>query len=132
MEEAELLSDKVIVLNHGKVQCVGSPLKLKNIFGNGYRISMISEQNRINEVKNLMSRVAPNSQFMESSGDSGGLVFNIPFDHVKELGNIFSLLDRKSISGKNKELESLAKLVTDVSVSQTTLEEVFMAVTELE
>lgn len=75
---------------------------MKNIFGNGYRISMICEQNRITEVKKLMNDVAPNSSFMEAAGESGGLVFNIPFDHVKELGNIFSLLDRKSIKGSNK------------------------------
>jgi hypothetical protein len=75
-----------------------------------------------------MARVAPNCQFMETSGESGGLVFNIPFDHVKELGNIFSLLDQKSMQKSNKELESLSKIVSDVSVSQTTLEEVFMAV----
>ena len=43
MEEAELLSDKIIVLNHGKIQCVGTPLQLKNIFGNGYRVSMICD-----------------------------------------------------------------------------------------
>jgi len=33
MEEAELLSDKLIVLNHGEIQCVGSPLQLKNMLG---------------------------------------------------------------------------------------------------
>jgi ABC-type multidrug transport system ATPase subunit len=26
MEEAELLSDKIIVLNYGEVKCVGTPL----------------------------------------------------------------------------------------------------------
>ena len=109
MEEAELLSDKLIVLNHGKVQCVGSPLQLKNIFGNGYRISMICRAECISEVRSLMKKVAPNSVFLETSGDSGGLVFNIPFDHVKELGHIFSLLDKKSeIAGaESKELDRL-------------------------
>jgi len=26
MEEAEMLSDKLVVLNHGEVACVGTPL----------------------------------------------------------------------------------------------------------
>lgn len=26
MEEAELLSDRLIVLNHGEIRCVGTPL----------------------------------------------------------------------------------------------------------
>lgn len=41
MEEAELLSDKIIILNYGEVKCVGTPLQLKYMLGNGYRISMI-------------------------------------------------------------------------------------------
>lgn len=126
MEEAELLSDKIIVLNHGRVQCVGSPLQLKNIFGNGYRISMICDQKHISEVKALMKKLAPNSSYLETSGDSGGLVFNIPFDYVKQLGNIFPLLDNKS-EVNDKDLKKLCDLVTDVGISQTTLEEVFMA-----
>jgi ABC-type multidrug transport system ATPase subunit len=44
MEEAELLSDKIIILNYGEVKCVGTPLQLKNMLGNGYRISMICDK----------------------------------------------------------------------------------------
>jgi ABC-type multidrug transport system ATPase subunit len=38
MEEAELLSDKIIVLDHGVLKCVGTPLQLKNMIGKGYRV----------------------------------------------------------------------------------------------
>lgn len=131
MEEAELLSDKIIVLNHGKIQCVGSPLQLKNIFGNGYRISMICDKRRISDVKVLMKKLAPNAIYLETSGDSGGLVFNIPFDYVKQLGNIFPLLDSKS-QVDDKDLKQLREYVTDVGISQTTLEEVFMAASHTE
>lgn len=41
MEEAELLSDKLAVLNHGVVKCVGTPLQLKNLLGKGYRVSLV-------------------------------------------------------------------------------------------
>lgn len=41
MEEAELLSDKLAVLNHGEVSCVGTPLQLKNLLGKGYRVSLV-------------------------------------------------------------------------------------------
>jgi len=44
MEEAEMLSDKLIVLDQGEVKCVGSPLQLKNMIGKGYRIQMICEK----------------------------------------------------------------------------------------
>ena len=48
MEEAELLSDKIIVLDHGEIQCVGTPQQLKNMHGKGYRVSMICEKHNVN------------------------------------------------------------------------------------
>lgn len=44
MEEAELLSDKLIVLDKGELVCIGSPFELKSNLGKGYRISMICEK----------------------------------------------------------------------------------------
>lgn len=82
MEEAELLSDKLIVLNHGQVKCTGTPLQLKNMLGKGYRVSMICEQKDIAHVKLLMKEIVPSCEFLESSGESGGLVFNLPITKV--------------------------------------------------
>jgi ABC-type multidrug transport system ATPase subunit len=142
MEEAELLSDKLAVLNHGEVRCVGTPLQLKNLLGKGYRVSLVCNKKHINLVKNLFKTVVPSSEFYESSGDSGSLLYNIPLDKVKELGSVFKLIDSKKKTSPDDEEEqtvsiherkaliNLKKLVKDVGVSQTTLEEVFMAATE--
>ena len=78
-----------------------------------------------------MKKLAPNAVYQETSGDSGGLVFSIPFDYVKQLGNIFPLLDSKS-NVTDKDLRQLRDYVTDVGISQTTLEEVFMAASNTE
>jgi len=51
MEEAELLSDKLIVIDHGEIKCVGTPLQLKNMVGKGYRISMICDKDNLNYVR---------------------------------------------------------------------------------
>lgn len=142
MEEAELLSDKLAVLNHGEVRCVGTPLQLKNLLGKGYRVNLICNKKHVNLVKNLFKTVVPSSEFYESSGDSGSLLYNIPLDKVKELGSVFKLIDSKKKTSPDDEEEqtvsiherkaliNLKKLVKDVGVSQTTLEEVFMAATE--
>lgn len=93
MEEAELLSDKLIVLDHGEIQCVGTPQQLKNMHGKGYRVSMICQKEHVLEVKKIVEKVVPSSLFLESSGDSGGMVFNVPMKNVKELGPIFSIMN---------------------------------------
>jgi len=142
MEEAELLSDKLIVLNHGQIKCTGTPLQLKNMLGKGYRVSLICDKKDVTQVRSLMQTIMPSSSFLESSGESGGMVFNLPINQVKELGAIFSILDSQEQGGKRPErlstsgndkrsqaLQTLSSLVSDVGVSQTSLEEVFMAVT---
>lgn len=40
MEEADALSDRIAIMNHGKVKCCGTPLFLKNAFGSGFRLTM--------------------------------------------------------------------------------------------
>lgn len=37
MEEADALSDRIAVLVAGKLSCLGTPLYLKNHFGDGYK-----------------------------------------------------------------------------------------------
>lgn len=63
----------------------------------------------------------PSSEFLETSGESGGLVFNLPINKVKELGPIFSLIDMQkqgtTTQNQNKSVNSLKDLITDVGVS---------------
>lgn len=130
MEEAELLSDKIIVLEQGEIRCVGSPIQLKSMIGKGYRISMICDKDSVDTVKALVSKVMPNSVFQEQSGGSGGMVFDLPFKFVKELGPIFRIMDggrklnAKQIDkqkvaglGRDEALAALSSFVTDVGVS---------------
>ena len=42
MEEADILSDRICVVVDGNVKCIGTSLFLKNHYGNGYRITLIS------------------------------------------------------------------------------------------
>ena len=37
MEEADALSDRIAVLQKGKLRCIGTPLYLKNHYGEGYK-----------------------------------------------------------------------------------------------
>ena len=37
MEEADALSDRIMVMVHGSLKCIGTSLYLKNEYGDGYR-----------------------------------------------------------------------------------------------
>ena len=40
MDEADQLGDRIAIMHHGKLRCLGSPLFLKSKFGVGYNITM--------------------------------------------------------------------------------------------
>jgi ABC-type multidrug transport system ATPase subunit len=40
MEEAEALSDRVMIMNKGEMLCIGTSLQIKHEFGTGYKIQI--------------------------------------------------------------------------------------------
>jgi len=40
MEEADILGDKIGIMSHGQLSCIGTSLHLKNKFGAGYRVTL--------------------------------------------------------------------------------------------
>lgn len=55
MEEADVLADRIAVVVDGTIKCVGSPLNLKNVYGDGYKISFTTEIGNENNIINLMN-----------------------------------------------------------------------------
>lgn len=41
MDEADILGDRVGIMNEGELVCLGTPLFLKNRFGEGYTLTVI-------------------------------------------------------------------------------------------
>lgn len=76
MEEADILADRIAVVVDGNLKCVGSPLNLKNTYGDGYRISVVCEPGQEQEVISVMNMVAPSNKFVDDSG--GSMIFTIP------------------------------------------------------
>jgi len=62
---------------------------------------MITDKNRITEAKNLMHTLMPDSVFLETSGDSGGLVFTISMSKIDQLGPIFCIMEGSALTDKD-------------------------------
>jgi ATP-binding cassette subfamily A (ABC1) protein 3 len=141
MEEADVLADRLAVVCDGKLKCVGTPLYLKNTFGDGYRVSLVCEPGNEQDIIDLMTKISPTSKLVDESG--GSMVFAVPLSKSKEIGKLFSLIEETSPdqnyaggesegpsgSIKDPELRKLKLLLKDIGISHTTLEEVFMKVT---
>lgn len=94
MEEADVLSDRIAVIVDGKIKCVGTPLQLKNNYGDGYRMSIVCPLGKEDEVQSLITKIAPSTKLIDSSG--GSMVFTIPFDNIDEISPLFTLMQEKS------------------------------------
>jgi len=131
MGEAEILSDKLSVLEQGELKCIGAPLQLKNIYGDGYRINLLCPTKHSQEVIKLVKKIMPDALLVDESGST--IIFNVPLAKVKQMGPIFKLIQGKDkltgvqFEGSAKEqLQRLSEIVNDVGVSQCTIEEVFI------
>lgn len=94
MEEADVLADRVAIVVDGEVRCVGTPLFLKNHYGQGYRLSLVAETGKVAEVEDLLPKLVPGAKLIDESG--GSLVYSVPMDNLEGLKPVFKLMERKS------------------------------------
>ncbi|XP_077499685.1 phospholipid-transporting ATPase ABCA1-like isoform X2 [Amblyomma americanum] len=58
MDEADLLGDRIAVINEGRLRCCGSSLFLKTRFGSGYYLTLVRPARRSRSLKNRPSPTA--------------------------------------------------------------------------
>uniref|UniRef100_A0A3Q3DZJ6 ATP binding cassette subfamily A member 1 n=1 Tax=Hippocampus comes TaxID=109280 RepID=A0A3Q3DZJ6_HIPCM len=111
MDEADILGDRIAIISHGKLCCVGSSLYLKNQLGTGYYLTLVKKEPEPEPEPSLGS--CRNS----SSTDLGHeLTFVLPYSAAKDgaFVELFREMD-----------DNLSHLnISSYGVSDTTLEEV--------
>nr|UOU03308.1 ATP-binding cassette subfamily A1-like 1 [Brachionus rubens] len=120
MEECEALCTRLVIMVNGKFKCIGSPQHLKSKFGNGYKLSirLNDDKDKIN-LKKFMKRNFPTSKIQETHRNLFEYV--LPFEDTK-LSHIFGRIE------SNRDYLN----VKDYSVSQTTLDQVFINFAKLQ
>jgi hypothetical protein len=98
---------------HGRVQAIGDAMALKNKFGAGYKISIISEPNKLKKTKEIVSLCMPGAVLEDDS--AGALLYQFPNSSLKYVGKLVEKLNTDPF-------------VKGWGLSQTTLEQVFLSV----
>eukprot|EP00397_Hematodinium_sp_SG-2012_P000290 GEMP01000290.1.p1 GENE.GEMP01000290.1~~GEMP01000290.1.p1 ORF type:complete len:1776 (+),score=207.19 GEMP01000290.1:152-5479(+) len=120
MEEADVLGDRVCIMDHGEVQCNGSARFLKELYGCGYNISCLMDSQN-DSVKRELKKTISNAlqphpvQILSQSGRE--IMFLAPFESASNFSALFRALDDRSASH-----------VETYSVGVSNLEEVFLKV----
>uniref|UniRef100_A0A8C5J8G4 ATP binding cassette subfamily A member 13 n=1 Tax=Junco hyemalis TaxID=40217 RepID=A0A8C5J8G4_JUNHY len=123
LDEAEVLSDRIAILQRGQLRCCGSPSHLRETYGQGHSLTLIKKPSlfeiqdpkHIVQVTSLVQTHIPEAFLKDNSGTE--LTYVIP-----------EKADKTSFKGLFQALDqSLQHLhVTGYGISDTTLEEVLV------
>ncbi|MDP2436464.1 MAG: ABC transporter A family member, partial [archaeon] len=78
MEEAEILADRIAIMNLGEIMCIGSSLHLKNKYGDGYRLTISVRPHAAERVCQFVAEAMPSTRLISKTGDI--LIFSLPFE----------------------------------------------------
>ncbi|KAF9147759.1 ATP-binding cassette sub- A member 1 [Linnemannia schmuckeri] len=127
MEEADALGDKVAIMVSGHLKAIGNTTRLKNKFGNGYRVELalghpteqfpnIPAQKELEQEMTEATRaIMPESVLLDKSG--GVMVFGIPMQAIERMADLTAMLENAQRLGRVKQW----------GIAQTSLEEVFLS-----
>ncbi|XP_032690190.1 uncharacterized protein LOC116853290 isoform X2 [Odontomachus brunneus] len=127
LDEADMLSDTVVVMHKGKILCTGSPLSLKMMHGKGYRMNVsfsadqnvdMSDKKHLKALRAVVEEIVPNATMNEVSESE--LIITLPFQGKNGMNN--------DIAQTAKALEDNRKLLgfSHFSLECDTLERVFL------
>ena len=114
MDEADRLSDRVAIIDHGKLLRLDTPDNLKKEIGEGDVVELTLDDKKMNqEVTSILSQ---DGQFL-SVNEVDGKINLRGLNALSKIPSIMELLDKKDIR------------VADMSMRQNTLEDVFIELT---
>lgn len=120
MEEADVLGDRIAIMDHGQIQCYGTPMYLKKLYGTGYVLSVLKKTDSDPEkIEEVVSHSVPGADLKSSVASL--MTFSLPEGKRELFPNLFAKLQENR---HNLGVESFG-------VSITTLEEVFLRVGEI-
>ncbi|MEW5297039.1 MAG: hypothetical protein WDW36_000274 [Sanguina aurantia] len=121
MDEADILCDKVAILAGGRLCCCGSPLALKESYGNGYTLTVTKAATAgyvTSEVEAAVRAHVPTAQLVRAA--AAEIIIRLPLDAAHRFPSMFDHL----------EINSEALGIAQLGVAMPTMEEVFLRATD--
>ena len=113
MEEADVLGDSIAIMARGNLLAYGNSIHLKNKFGAGYRISIITVEAESGRVKAALQALVPAAVLEDDS--AGALIYQFPASSLPAIPAVVAMLERNEHGH-----------IKTWGISQSTLEEVFL------
>ncbi|KAF9407456.1 ATP-binding cassette sub- A member 1 [Podila epigama] len=91
MEEADILGDRICVMAHGRLRAIGNSIHLKNKFGAGYRISIMTDPSTTEQVKSIVETKVPGAILKDDS--AGALLYQFPSSSMASIPQLVQWLE---------------------------------------
>ncbi|KAG0057974.1 ATP-binding cassette sub- A member 1 [Linnemannia elongata] len=91
MEEADILGDRICVMAHGRLRAIGNSIHLKNKFGAGYRISLMTDPANTEYVKSQIESRVPGCILKDDS--AGALLYQFPPSSMSSIPGLVQWLE---------------------------------------
>ncbi|CAG0883098.1 unnamed protein product [Darwinula stevensoni] len=119
MEEADVLGDRIAIMAHGHLQCVGSSMFLKRQYGTGYTLTVTKTPGFAEGgLLSLLQKFCPEATLKSNAGSEAS--YMLPSSSTQVFPSVLESLDRAK-----------AELgIRSFGISATTFEEVFLRVGE--
>jgi ATP-binding cassette subfamily A (ABC1) protein 5 len=126
MDEADILADRKLILNHGKIRCLGTSLYLKNHFNMEYSLDI--ESPSCDKVDTLIRKYIPESSYDKrdnekqiKNSDIEMRTWKLPISSTTKFSDLFNEIEQ--YTGENN-------LIRNYALSMPTLEELFIRLEE--
>jgi ABC-type multidrug transport system ATPase subunit len=116
MEEAEVLCNRIAIMSHGTIRCCNTSLKLKELYGSGFRLTYNNNPQKYKELKKFIASILPENYKIVRDLASNSIYEFIPSQGL--LSQLFEIIDQ------HKEQYG----IIDWGISQCSLEEVFLSI----
>lgn len=122
MEEAQQLSTRIAILQHGEMLCIGTSLELKQKYGDGYYLRFATNEISPVEFEKIIKSEFPHIKLV--TRNAGNYVFNLPSQYIDELSKGIEEIENKYLKGSENDT------IKAFGLTNTTLEDVYLRVTK--
>lgn len=105
--------DHICIMSAGKEVAAGTSLHLKNTFGGGYQVKLVTPQHNVAQLKAVVQQRLPAAKLVDDS--AGSLSYAVPLRAVAQVPPFFEWVEDQQQRGDDS-------LFTDWGLSHTTLE----------
>ncbi|TEB16916.1 ABC transporter-like [Perkinsus sp. BL_2016] len=120
MDEADVLGDRIAIMAHGRLECAGTSVFLKKMYGLGYLLSFVRENSSASNIQDFVETTVGKENVRVASSIGREVILEVVPENESKFADLLEQLENPATK-KRLGIESFG-------ISVTNIEEVFLKV----